>query len=87
MFDKLKTRLTNLESETEQLKAELGKTKGELAETKRLFGRLTGEIAALRRQTDSIVGSTGLIPAYPVVRKTNWPTDASAPEETRQDGF
>jgi hypothetical protein len=38
----------------------------------------TGEIAALRRQTDSIIQSTGLIPAFPVVRKTNLPTDSSA---------
>jgi chromosome segregation ATPase len=73
MFDKLKNRIGNLESETAELKAELAKTKIELADTKRLFSKLVGEIVALRRQTDSIVQSTGLIPAFPVVRKTNLP--------------
>jgi predicted nuclease with TOPRIM domain len=84
MFDKIKNRITNLESETEQLKTELAKVRTELADTKRLFSKLTGEIAALRRQTDSIVQSTGLVPAFPVIRKTSWPT---AEGETRQDGL
>jgi septal ring factor EnvC (AmiA/AmiB activator) len=78
MFDKLKNRIGNLESETAELKAELAKTKIELADTKRLFTRLTGEIAALRRQTDSIVQLGGIVPAFPVVRKTNLPTDSGA---------
>jgi hypothetical protein len=83
MFEKLKNRLGNVESETEQLKTELAKVRAELADTKRLFSKLTGEINALRRQTDSIVRLGGIVPAFPVVRKTDWPTDSSAGDESR----
>jgi septal ring factor EnvC (AmiA/AmiB activator) len=71
MFDKLKNRITTLETQTGQLKAELAKAKDDLAETKRLFSKLTGEIAALRRQTDAIMQMGGIVPAYPRVRRTD----------------
>jgi hypothetical protein len=82
MFEKLKNRITNLETETEQLKSELAKVRTELADVKRLFSKLTGEIAALRRQTDSILRLGGIVPAFPVVRKTDWPTEFAAEDKT-----
>jgi archaellum component FlaC len=62
MFDKIKNRLTDLESETAELKSELAKVRGELADVKKLFSKLTGEINALRRQTDSILRLGGIVP-------------------------
>jgi predicted nuclease with TOPRIM domain len=47
MFEKTKSRITNLESETEQLKTELAKVRVELADLKKNFPRLTGENAGL----------------------------------------
>jgi chromosome segregation ATPase len=55
MFEKLKSRIGNVEYEIKQLKAELAKVRSELVEPKRNFSRLTSENAGLREENNRLL--------------------------------
>lgn len=80
MFEKLKSRIGNLEYETEQLKAELAKLRTELAEVKQTLSRVLGENRGLRQENDRLI-KLGLCPGYPRVRRHDWPNSSVATPE------
>jgi hypothetical protein len=86
MFEKLKNQIGTLEDETAQLKSELAKVRIELAETKRIFSKLAGENQGLREENTRLI-KLGLAPAYPIVKRHQWPDDFAAKGETRQESL
>jgi regulator of replication initiation timing len=87
MFDKLKSRIGTLESQTEQLKNELAKVASELAEMKRTLAQVLAENHFLRQERDRIIALSGIAPAFPITRQHKWPENYLAEGETRQDGL
>jgi regulator of replication initiation timing len=70
MFDKIKNRLTTLESD-------LAAVRAELAELKRTLSRVLGENHGLRQEIGRLM-NLGLSAGYPRVRRHDWP-DSSVP--------
>jgi regulator of replication initiation timing len=78
MFEKLKSRIADIERDTEQLKSEL-------AEVKQTLARVFGENDGLRKENDRLIKMVA--PAYPRVRRHDWPdslitTPANVPAGT-----